>query len=154
MNNIHGTCVAFGRFGVLLRGASGSGKSSLALRLIDTEGFGIGQLNLRAKLVADDRVILQIGGAKIFASSPARLAGKLEIRGLGIVTLEHLKTVDLRLVVDLLPHKSIPRLPEMTDTQVELLGAKLPRLTLDAQLADAPAKLRAAVVHLKHNKSF
>ena len=48
MNSIHASCVAFGKFGVLIRGASGSGKSSLCLRLMDDEGFGIGDTLMRA----------------------------------------------------------------------------------------------------------
>ena len=152
MNSVHGTCVAFGRFGVLLRGPSGSGKSNLALSLIDAEGFGIGQRKLRARLVADDQVVLQQKGSTIFASPPGNLSGKLEIRGLGIVTLDYLGHVEIRLVVDLLPHNSIPRMPDLAETQVNLLGATLPRLALGAQMADAPAKLRAAVVHLKRYK--
>ena len=154
MNNIHGTCVGFDRFGILLRGASGSGKSSLALRLIDAEGFGSGQRKLRARLVADDQVMLQNKGSALVASPPASLAGKLEIRGLGIVKLDYLKVVELRLVVDLVSYKSIPRLPNPVDAQVELMSVMLPRLALDAHGADAAAKLRAAVVHLTSNTAF
>ena len=154
MNSVHGTCVAFGRFGVLFRGPSGSGKSSLALCLIDAEGFGIGQRKLKARLVADDQVVLQQKGSTILASPPNSLSGKLEIRGLGIVILDYLRQVEIRLVVDLVPPNSIARMPDSADTEVDLLGATLPRLALDGQMADAPAKLRAAVVHLKRNKAI
>ncbi len=154
MTNLHATCVAFGRFGVLIRGPSGCGKSSLALRLIDGQGYGIGPNILKAKLVADDQVMVDRKGLNVSASTSAALTGRLEIRGLGIVTLDHLKAVNLRLVVDLLPIKDIPRMPELAEARVELLGVVLPRLYLDAQTADAAAKLRAAVVHLKHNNSF
>ena len=154
MTNIHATCVAFARFGVLIRGPSGCGKSSLALRLIDAQGYGTGPNKLEAKLVADDQVMVERKGLNVSASTPVTLSGRLEIRGLGIVTLDHLKTVNLRLVVDLVPIKSIPRMPELADARVELLGVMLPRLYLDAQTDDAAAKLRAAVVHLKHNNSF
>ena len=154
MTNLHATCVAFGRIGILIRGPSGSGKSSLALRLVDAQGYGIGPNKLKAKLVADDQVMVERKGLNVSASTPAALSGRLEIRGLGIVTLEHLKAVNLRLVVDLVPTYSISRMPELADARVELLGVMLPRLYLDAQTADAAAKLRAAVVHLKHNNSF
>lgn len=154
MSNVHGTCVAFGRFGVLLRGPSGSGKSALALRLIDAEGFGLGQHKLRARLVADDQVVLQTKGTRIMASPPPNLAGSLEIRGIGIVSGNAAKTVELCLVVDLLPHTSIQRMPESVDLSTELLGVALPRLSIDAQTPDAAAKLRAAVVHLKRKKAF
>ena len=154
MTNNHATCVAFGRFGVLIRGPSGFGKSSLALRLIDAEGFGFGSNKLKAKLVADDQVMLERTGLNVSVTHPAALAGQLEIRGLGIVTLDHLKAARLRLIVDLVSTKSIPRMPELAEARVELLGVMLPRLYLDAHTADASAKLRAAVVHLKHNNSF
>ena len=154
MINLHATCVVFGRFGVLLRGPSGSGKSSLALRLIDEQGYGTGPNRLKAKLVADDQVMVDRKGLNVSASRPEALSGRLEIRGLGIVTLDHLRAVNLRLVVDLLPIKDIPRMPELADARVELLGVVLPRLYLDARIADAAAKLRAAVVHLKHHNSF
>ena len=154
MINVHGTCVAFGRFGVLIRGPSRMGKSSLALQLVDSEGFGTGSTKLRARLVADDQVMLDRKGLKILASSPANLAGKIEIRGLGIVAIADLKATQLRLIVDLVPPQSIPRLPDLSEKQTELLALTLPRLYLDAQGTGAAAKLRAAVVHLKSNKSF
>ena len=154
MTNLHATCVAFARFGVLIRGPSGSGKSSLALRLIDAPGYGTGPNSLKAKLVADDQVLVQRQGLFLSASTPAALSGRLEIRGLGIVILDHRKTVTLHLVVDLVPVKTIPHMPEVAETRVELLGVVLPRLYLDAHTADAAAKLRAAVVHLKHNNNF
>ena len=154
MINVHGTCIAFGRFGVLIRGSSGMGKSSLALQLLDSEGFGTGSTKLKARLVADDQVMLERKGLKISASSPVNLAGKIEIRGLGIVSIANLKAAQLRLIVDLVPPQSIPRLPDLSETHAELLALSLPRLYLDAHGTDAAAKLRAAVVHLKSNESF
>ena len=154
MINVHATCVAFGSFGVLIRGPSGSGKSSLALRLIDAEGFGVGPNKLTAKLVADDQVMLEQKASGVSATPPAALAGKLEIRGLGIIPLDYLKAAQLRLVVDLLPYSSIPRMPDSVDANVELLSVVLPRLMLDGLSVDAAAKLRTAVVHLKRNNTF
>ena len=154
MTNHHATCVAFGRFGILIRGRSGTGKSGLALRLIDAEGFATGRTKLKARLVADDQVMVERKGSQVWASPPTALAGKIEIRGVGIVTITNLKAVQVRLVVDLVPYESIPRMPELTEVQTEVLGLNLPRLYLDAHSADAAAKLRAAVVHLKSNISF
>src|SRR5690606_32729552 len=73
MATIHATCVALGDTGILLRGRSGSGKSDLALRLIDGG----------ALLVADDRVALSLEGGRVIARPPAALAGYLEVRGVG-----------------------------------------------------------------------
>ncbi len=154
MINIHATCVAFGRFGILIRGPSGSGKSSLALRVIDGEGFGIGETKLKAKLVADDQVMVERKGLSILARPPAALAGKLEIRGIGIVRVDHMKSCQLRLVIDLAETNAIVRLPEATDAEIELLSLTLPRLVLDGRCADAAAKLRAAIAHVKRNNTF
>jgi len=81
MLRIHGTCVALSGLGVLLRGPSGSGKSDLALRLIDGG----------AKLVADDQVELALDAAgRVMARAPATLSGLLEVRGIGPAKLEQL----------------------------------------------------------------
>ncbi len=149
MNSIHASCIAFGSFGVLLRGEAGSGKSSLCLRLIDGEGFGLGQRAMRAQLVADDQVVIQNKSRKLLASPPQALAGKLEIRGLGIVHVKHRKSVELKLVVDLKPAKIISRLPELGEMQIERRGVTLPYMMLDASLPDAAAKLRTAVTQLR-----
>lgn len=132
---IHGTCVAIGAAGVLLRGASGAGKSDLALRLIEAG----------ARLVADDRVRLARAGARLRASAPEALAGLIEVRGLGIVRLAPGRvapSVMLGLVVDLLAPALIERLPE--PSCAKLLGLSLPRLALDPFEPAAPLKLRFA----------
>ena len=75
--NLHATAIAIDGHAVLLTGPSGSGKSDLALRLIDRG----------AALIADDRVELVMTGEQLFASCPASIRGRIEVRGLGIVTL-------------------------------------------------------------------
>ncbi len=89
--NIHASCVAIGRHGVLLLGKSGAGKSDLALRLID-QG---------AVLVADDRVILCTHKGVLNALAPETIEGLLEIRGLGIVALPARAKVRVSLAVRL-----------------------------------------------------
>ncbi|WP_277813986.1 HPr kinase/phosphorylase [Acidisphaera rubrifaciens] len=84
---MHGSCAARGNAGVLLTGPPGAGKSSLVLQLL-RHGF---------RLVADDRVDIEAG----IARPPADLAGLLEVRGLGIVRLDHLSAAHLRLLVRL-----------------------------------------------------
>jgi serine kinase of HPr protein (carbohydrate metabolism regulator) len=133
--DIHATCVAFGDTGVLLRGPSGSGKSDLALRLIDGG----------ARLVADDRVCLACRDGRVFARSPAPLRGLIEVRGLGIVRLGDdrvMDTVPVALVCDLVAEAEVERLPEPTHAVV--LGLSLPRLALAPFETAAPAKLRLA----------
>ena len=145
--NIHGTTVAFtdaagGRDGALIRGGPGSGKSELALRLIDAEGFGAGDRPLRAQLVSDDQTLLVRGGAVLIASPPAALAGLIELRGQGILHIPHLPSVELRLVVDLREAHEIERLPEQRLLTTEIAGLSLPRIVLDQAQPVGPAIIR------------
>src|SRR3546814_17418763 len=86
MLRVHATCIAIDGRGILLRGPSGSGKSDLALRLIDGG----------ALLVADDQVILTEADGELTASAPATTAGRMEVRGIGVVDMPHLPQVGLR----------------------------------------------------------
>jgi len=132
MELVHATCVEIDGAAVLLRGPSGSGKSDLALRLIDGG----------ARLVADDQVELSVLRGELVATAPAALAGRLEVRGLGLIDLPathraaHARVV---LAVDIGP-TAAPRLPDQAT--VEVVGVALPRIILAAFEASAPAKLR------------
>ncbi len=144
---VHGTCVVLAEIGVLLCGPSGSGKSDLALRLVDGG----------ARLVADDRVDLERRGKAIWATAPGKIAGLLEVRGIGIVQLDGVDgacadSAKLGLVVDLTDRTAIERLPEATTTA--LLGVKLPRLALDPWAASAVSKLRIAAGLARQGKLF
>jgi HPr kinase/phosphorylase len=129
---VHGSAVALAGIAVLLRGAPGSGKSDLTLRLIDGG----------ARLVADDRVDLTLSGGIILASAPPALRGLLEIRGLGIVRLEVEAMVPLGLVIDLAPGVAMERIPDPAECRY--LGVRLPLLRLDPASASAAAKVRLA----------
>ena len=144
---LHGTCISVGGGGVLILGEPGSGKSALALRLIDEPGYGISGILLRSELVADDQVIVSRGQRGLMASAPASLRGKLEIRGLGIVTLATPPSVALALVVRLQDHSAIERLPD--PATIDILGVALPLVEIDGKLPAAPARLRAALNWLK-----
>lgn len=139
----HATCIDIGGKGVLLIGSPGSGKSSLALQLIDNPGFGLGEELLRARLVADDQVIITVESGQLVASAPAALRGLIEVRGLGILALPALEAAVLRLVVELSSPPVAERLPQPRD--FEILGQLLPVISLDAGLPVAPARLRAAI---------
>ena len=145
MSSIHGTVVAVGGFGVLLRGAPGSGKSSLALRLIDSPGYGLGPVLLRTLLVADDQVEISQVPEGLMARAPEALAGLLEIRGIGIVKAPYQNEVLLKLVVDLEPAAAIARMPEAPEMETELMGLTLKRLKLDVSDPAALAKIRAGL---------
>lgn len=144
---LHGTCVSVGGEGVLILGEPGSGKSALALRLIDEPGYGISGALLRGELVADDQVIVTRDQDRLLASAPATLRGKLEIRGLGVVTLATPLSVPLALVVKLQDHSAIERLSD--PATFDILGMALPLVEIDGKMPSAPARLRAALTWLK-----
>ncbi|MEO1198320.1 MAG: serine/threonine protein kinase [Pseudomonadota bacterium] len=121
---VHATAVAIGRSGVLMRGASGSGKSSLARGLLSQAGPS----RFRA-LIADDQTKLTRAGSALIGSSPEAIAGRMEWRGLGILTVPALPRCRIDLVVDLVPAVSADRLPPEPDEEM-LLGISLPRHTL------------------------
>ena len=129
---VHATCVVVEGVGLLLRGPSGSGKSDLALRLIDAG----------AALVADDQTRLQGHDGRLVARPPEVLAGRLEVRGLGILDVSHRAEAAVDLIVDLTPGQVPERLPPAAEA--EILGLRLPRLQLDPFGPSAAAKLRLA----------
>ena len=145
---IHGTCLALGDDGVLLLGQSGSGKSDLALRLIDGAGTGLSGTLRSARLVADDQVVVRKVNGRLMASAPAPLAGKLEIRGLGIADVSARAEAALRLAVRLTPRAEIERLPELARSRMDILGMAIPLVLIDPETASAPARIRAALDHL------
>jgi HPr kinase/phosphorylase len=133
MPQLHATCVRISGHGILIRGPSGSGKSDLALRLID-EG---------AELVADDYCDVTVENGKLIATPPPTIANKLEVRGVGIVQMPHIEKTAIGLVVDLCEPQQIERLPETTTTTIESVA--LPWIKLDPFSASATAKVRAAL---------
>ncbi len=130
---VHATTVAIGGAGVLIRGAPGSGKSDLALRLIDAG----------ARLVADDQTEIARLGRGLVARAPRAIAGKLEVRGIGIVKVHAVKHARLALAVDLARAEEIVRLPE--PEWVELLSVRLRLIRLAPFEISAAAKLRLAL---------
>jgi HPr kinase/phosphorylase len=133
---VHGTTVALEGDGVLLRGPSGSGKSDLALRLIDGG----------ARLVADDQTELTRTPNGLVARAPVSIAGKIEVRGVGIMRVPTVPSSPVRLVVDLVPPDRVERLPE--PQFCEYLQCSLPLLTLAPFEASTPAKIRLALASL------
>nr|WP_294168646.1 HPr kinase/phosphatase C-terminal domain-containing protein [uncultured Sphingomonas sp.] len=129
---LHASCVAADGKAVLICGPSGAGKSDLALRLID-RGF---------TLVADDQTLVRKSGDRLFASAPAAIAGKLEIRGIGIVDMETVGDVPISLVVELT--SDIQRLPDDSRERA-VLGIAVPLISVDAATASAPSKVALAL---------
>ena len=150
--NIHATCIlmaeagrAFGApsgAGVLLLGRSGGGKSDLALRLIAAG----------AKLVSDDRTDLYVSRGALWARAPRRIAGLIEVRGVGILALAHAPRVRIALAVEM---GRAPRHPDHRTFQppsplVLPEKAAVPLVKIAPFEASAPAKIAIAVAAYAH----
>lgn len=146
---VHATAVSIGERAVLIRGASGAGKSDFALRLLALPADGIPALAIPAlgavALVADDQVELSVRDGTVLAAPPGTIAGKLEVHGLGIVQVPSKRDVPIDLVVDLAEARTIERMPEART--VELLGVAVPAMSLDAREMSAPLKILIALHH-------
>ena len=104
----------------------------MALRLLD-RGF---------TLVSDDRTVVKKDGDRLLATAPPTIAGKLEVRGIGIVEVERLSDIPVALIVELT--SDIQRLPD-DSRERPILGIKLPLITIDAMTASAPSKVALAL---------
>jgi serine kinase of HPr protein (carbohydrate metabolism regulator) len=140
---VHGTCVALGANAALLRGGSGAGKSDLALRFLALPR----EAGLEPRLVADDQVVVEARGPReLIASPPATLAGKLEVRGLGILEIAHLEQARLVLVVDLVPREQVPRMPPEPLENTVIAGVAVPFLKLAPFEPSSALKLKLALL--------
>ena len=133
--NLHASTVALDGRAVLISGPSGAGKSDLALRMLD-RGF---------TLVSDDRTILRKKDDRLVATAPETIKGKLEVRGLGIVEVDHVADVPVALVVELT--SDIQRLPDDSRERL-ILGTAIPLISVDALTASAPSKVALALDRL------
>jgi HPr kinase/phosphorylase len=129
---IHATTVAIKGHAILIQGPSGSGKSDLALRLIDRG----------AMLVSDDYTKIDATSGTLIAAAPDTIAGMIEVRGLGIITLPHLPSAPVALLIDL--GHDVPRLPEPENKSV-ISGISIATLALAAHEASAPIKVEWAL---------
>jgi HPr kinase/phosphorylase len=132
---IHATTVSLDGRAVVLRGPSGSGKSDLALRLIEN---GI--------LISDDQTRLERRETQIFATAPPTIKGLLEVRGLGLIKVPTIDEAPVALIVDLMEVRHIERMPRPEQLQTEILNVTLPRLALDPAKPGAPARIRMALL--------
>lgn len=132
---VHASSVAMDGRAVLITGPSGSGKSDLSLRLLD-RGF---------ILVSDDQTIVRRDGNRLIATAPANIAGKLEVRGIGIVEMAHASDVPVALLVELT--SDIQRLPD-DSRERPVLGVSIPLVSVDALTASAPSKVALALDRL------
>jgi serine kinase of HPr protein (carbohydrate metabolism regulator) len=132
---LHASCVVKNGRAILISGRSGSGKSDLALRLIDRG----------ATLVSDDYTIVRRVGGKLLASAPPNIAGMLEVRGLGIHSFETATDAPVCLLVDL--GREVPRMPEPAEN-MSIAGMMVPVVAVASQEASAPVKTELALARL------
>lgn len=131
---LHATCIAINGRGVLLTGASGSGKSDLALRLIDRG----------AALIGDDGIVVEARGGRLHARAGPNIAGQIEVRGIGIVVLPAAAEATLALTIAL--DQPVSRMPDETLPCRVIEGLSLPLIALDPFEASAPVKIEKALL--------
>jgi serine kinase of HPr protein (carbohydrate metabolism regulator) len=156
--SIHASAVLVGAKAVLIRGASGSGKTSLALRLVALAGA---DPSFFARLVADDRVHLSVSGGRLVVSAPAAIAGLAERRGIGLRPIAFETAAVVSLVVDL-GAEDAARMPEETALSTVIAGVTLARLPVAAGIDPLPVvasaiswcRIPAAVLAAPHPGAY
>ena len=133
--NVHASCVAAGSRGILILGHSGQGKSDLALRLIDRG----------ARLVADDRCDIWFERERLWCRPPETLAGKIEVRGIGIVDQPFTAPVPLAITVRL---SERPERMPLANAVEMVAGHSLPAVLISPFEASAPIKVMMALDNL------
>jgi len=146
---VAGTTIARRGRGVLVRGASGSGKSDLALRALTLplrlpgEGEAV-----TFDFVSDDQTVIRRNGGELCASAPETIAGLIEVRGIGLIAWPHLDDVRLALVADT-DRQEIERRPEPKDSRCQLLDVALDRIDIRAKENSCVVKLAIALAGLE-----
>lgn len=129
---LHCSTVAIGGRAVLIEGRSGSGKSDLALRLIDRG----------ALLVSDDYTIARRKGKLLLASPPDMIAGKIEVRGLGLIEMDYVADQPVALVVQLFD--VVDRMPPEPELRA-IAGISVPVMKIAPMEGSAPIKVELAM---------
>jgi len=130
---VHADAVLIAETGILIRGASGAGKSRLVITLI----FLAEVAGYLAKLVGDDRVCLERFGDRLIARGHPSIRGAIEWRGQGIFQMSFVDAAVLGLVVDLVASEeqvALPRCPEDEDLEIMLAGVRVPAMALGSDL--------------------
>lgn len=141
-NNLHGTAVILGDRGLFIQGRSGTGKTELALELLERTRFN-GKF---ARLVSDDQVFTSSAGGKLLMTSPETIAGVIEVRGLGLCSIAAQGKAVIDLVVTLVDPKQAERMPE--SSFATLHSVRLPELKLAAHNVHDAASVVLAKLHI------
>jgi HPr kinase/phosphorylase len=129
--SLHATAVLHGESGILILGPSGAGKSALALALM-ARASSTGAFSA---LIGDDRIFVNQAHGHLIARGAANMAGVIERRTAGLITVRHEPAVVVRLVVELCERgRRWPRMPE-DDAGLIVGEVTLPRLALDSDLS-------------------
>ena len=136
LKRIHSTSVVIDDNGVLILGDSGSGKSDLALRLIDNG----------ATLISDDISICRKSSNNIYLHCPPEIKGLLEVREIGIITVPFVERIKLRLVVNLKSNNN-ERFPK--DSCFRILGIKIPIINIEGKNSSAVAKIKVKLNEIR-----
>lgn len=137
IDTVHATSVAINGDGVLIRGPAGSGKSDLALRLMDSG----------ADLVADDYTLVELIDGRVVISPPQNISGMMEVRGIGVMHIGTFGPAPLIMIVDLVAHELIARLPEHNNETI--MGMDIPLIEVDPFEPSASAKVAIALKAIK-----
>jgi len=122
--NLHGTALVLGDRGVLVLGASGSGKSVLALALISR----FREAGRLACLVSDDQVLVGVRAGRLVCRAPEAIRGLVEVHGVGPRAFAVQPEAVIDLAVRLVPPNTTQRLPE--DEFEDVAGCRLPLLRI------------------------
>ena len=144
-SQIHGTAIALDDRAALILGPSGGGKSDLALRCI-LQGAWIDGRHRAAQLVADDQVIVEESVRGLIVRAPEAIAGRMEVRGLGIMEMPRVLSARLVLAAELAESATIERLPDPRPS-LALLGAEVPLMRVAPFEMAAHLKVLLALVH-------
>ena len=136
LKRIHSTSVVIDDNGVLILGDSGSGKSDLALRLIDNG----------ATLISDDISICRKNSNNIYLYCPPEIKGLLEVRDIGVITVPFVEKIKLRLVVNLKSNNN-ERFPK--DSFFRILGIKIPIINIEGKNSSAVAKIKVKLNEIR-----
>jgi len=145
--SLHASCVVVRESGILIRGASGAGKSRFGALLL-AQARALGEF---AAWVADDRVVVRRRAERLLAAPHPAIAGRYEARGLGILREPHEPCAVLRLIVDFV--ESTERLPDGAELLGMVAGVALPRLPLVAGRAGLyEASLIVSLIRMRQEK--